>query len=518
MADSDFDNITPADINLTGKSAPPEAAGGTATSPLGFEEIRRSDEEKKKQSKILGGIFFLLLVLVAGVIFVLPRLITPPDPSTSSVVVVNTPSNTAAAVNSVAPFEEAQKLRQRETAQNILAELLDLQESLEEKEVETWAETDIKSVFALAGEGDAAYQSQDFIGAATFYQQGLEILTRLDISLPDVFDRYLATGEQAILDDDPALAEESFSIAILINPDSADAVSGYDRAQVLTEVLDVIAQGRLSHDAGEFESAREFYRQALAIDPVHVGAAALLEQVHTDILDRDFSAAMSQGFSALASNAPEAAETSFKQALALKPQSPEAQSALEQTIDQMTLSAINIHLDAANAFENQEQWQQALAAYDEALAIDENVVSAREGRSRANSRNNLDNYLETINNDPLRLAENAVYEQAIGIYNEAVKIDGNWPILNAQLNTLRNFIQRATEPVEVILQSDALTDVTVYQVGSLGQFTRHTLSLEPGSYVAVGIREGFRDVREEFIVGFDGKSPVITVQCVEEIL
>jgi len=36
--------------------------------------------------------------------------------------------------------------------------------------------------------------------------------------------------------------------------------------------------------------------------------------------------------------------------------------------------------------------------------------------------------------------------------------------------------------------------------------------------VAVGIREGFRDVREEFIVGFDGKSPVITVQCVEEIL
>ena len=148
--------------------------------------------KKRNSPKSLGGIFFLLLVLVAGVIFVLPRLITPPDPSTSSVVVVNTPSNTAAAVNSVAPFEEAQKLRQRETAQNILAELLDLQESLEEKEVETWAETDIKSVFALAGEGDAAYQSQDFIGAATFYQQGLEILTRLDISLPDVFDRYLA--------------------------------------------------------------------------------------------------------------------------------------------------------------------------------------------------------------------------------------------------------------------------------------------------------------------------------------
>ncbi|MDC1527831.1 hypothetical protein N8600_02065 [Gammaproteobacteria bacterium] len=518
MADSDFDNIKPADINLTGKSAPAEQVESAAVSPPGGEEIRRSDEEKKKQSKILGGIFFLLLVLVAGVIFVLPRLISPPDPTTSSVVVVNAPSNTAAAANSVAPFEEAQKLRQRETAQNILAELLDLQESLEEKEVASWAETEINSVFALASQGDEAYQSQDFIGAATFYQQGLEILSRLDVSLPDVFSRYLATGEQAILNDDPALAEESFSIAILVNPDSAEAVNGYDRAQLLTEVLGVIAQGRQFHDAGEFESARELYRQALAIDPVHVGAGALLERANTDILDRDFSAAMSQGFSALASNAPETAETAFKQALALKPQSPEARSALEQTVDQITLSAINIHLDAATAFESQEQWQPALTEYDEALAIDGNVVSAREGRNRANSRNNLDNYLETINNDPLRLAENAVYEQAIGIYNEAAKIEGNWPRLNAQLNTLRNFIQRATEPVEVILQSDALTDVTVYQVGSLGQFTSHTLNLEPGTYVAVGIREGFRDVREEFVVGFDGKPPIITVQCVEEIL
>ena len=81
MADSDFDNIKPADINLTGKSAPAEQVESAAVSPLGGEEIRRSDEEKKKQSKILGGIFFLLLVLVAGVIFVLPHLISPPDPN-----------------------------------------------------------------------------------------------------------------------------------------------------------------------------------------------------------------------------------------------------------------------------------------------------------------------------------------------------------------------------------------------------------------------------------------------------
>jgi len=518
MADSDFDNITPADLNLSGKKPSPEAVPESGTPTLGVAEIERSDEEKKRQSRILTGIFFLLLVLVGGVIFILPNFVTPPDPAASRVVVVDTRSDTAAPAGQVSPFEEAQKLRQREAAQNVLAELLDLQESLEDKQAETWAEERFARVFDLAAQGDTAYREQDFIEARGFYQQGLDILQALDNDLPNVFARYMAMGEQAILDGDPELAETSFNIAVLISPDSAEAVTGYDRSQILAEVLAIIADGEALHEAGQFEQAREFYRQALARDSEHVGAASMLRQVNQDILDRDFSAAMSRGFAALASNDPEQAETAFRQALALKPQSPEANAALEQTTGQMTLSAINIRLDAARDLVTQEQWKQALAEYDAALAIDPNLVSARENRSEANSRSNLDNYLETINNNPLRLAENAVYQQAVGIYNEALKISGDWPRLDGQLRTLRNFLERATEPVTVHLQSDGLTRVTVYQVGELGQFTNETLDLTPGTYVAVGIRAGYRDVREEFTVGFDGQSPVITVQCMEEVL
>lgn len=516
MADSDFDKITPADINLSGNKPPPEDVPGSQPPPLGFEELNRSDAEKKKHTRILGGIFFLLLVLVAGVIFVLPRFISPPDPASSSVVVVNPRPTTA--VNEVSPFDEAQRLRQRESAQNTLAELLDLQEMLEDKEVEIWAPDQIDRVFELAAQGDEAYRNQEFTNAESFYLQGLEVLQTLEADLPTVFDRYMATGAQAILDGEPAQAEESYSIAVLINPDSGDAVTGYDRAQILSRVLAVIDEGLELHELNQLEEARTRYREALDIDPAHIGAQELLERVNTDILNRDFSDAMSRGFSALGSGNPEQAEAAFREALVLKPDSPEANSALEQTISQMTLSAINIHLEAAREFVAQEQWQRALEEYDAALAIDPNVVSAREGRSQANSRNNLDNYLETVNNDPLRLAEDNVYQQAVGIYNEATKITGDWPRLDGQLVTLRGFLERATEPVTVRLQSDGLTNVTVYQVAELGQFTNQTLDLTPGTYVAVGTREGYRDVREEFIVGFDGQSPVVSVQCDEEVL
>ena len=518
MSDSDSEKITPADINLSVARPVPEQQGEPETPALGVEELRRSDEEKKKQSKILAGIFVLLLVLVGGVVFVLPRFISPPEPSTTSVVLVSPAPGAAAPANQVSPFDEAQKMRQRESAQNVLAELLDLQETLEDKEVETWASLEFNRVFELAAIGDEAYRGQEFITAEEYYLQGLNILQSLEASLPDVFASYMAAGDQAILDGNPELAEESFNIAVLISPDSDEAITGYDRSQRLAQVLEVIAEGQSLHEGGQFEQASGKYREALDIDPVHVGALSLLEQASTDILDRDFSNAMSAGFNALAAGNPQQAETAFREALVLKPESAEASSALEQTLSQMTMAAINIHLDAAAENVANEQWQLALNEYDAALEIDPNLVTVRESRSEANSRNNLDKYLETVNDDPLRLAETSVYQQAVGIYNEAVKITGNWPRLDGQLGTLRSFLERATEPVAVNLQSDGLTDVTVYQIGNLGLFTNQTLNLTPGTYVAVGVREGFRDVREEFVVGFDGQAPVITVQCVEEVL
>jgi tetratricopeptide (TPR) repeat protein len=518
MADSDFDNITPADLNLSGNNPLPDEVPSQEAPFLGIKEIQRSDEEKKKHTYILAGIFMLLLVLVGGVVFVLPNLIAPPDPTTSNIVVISARTDTAALVNEISPFDEAQRLRQRENAQNVLAALLELQETLEDMEVQVWANEELSQVFELAGSGDTAYREQDFPAAESFYLQGLDILQLLEAGLPDVFGRYMATGERAILDGNAAIAEESYSIAVLINPESDETVIGYDRAQILTQVLALVTEGEELHEIQQLEEARGIYQQALAMDSAHVGAQNLLRQVRQDILDRDFSAAMSRGFNALAAGNPEQAGSAFGDALVLKPQAPEALSALEQTISRITLAAITVHLGAAQEYFSQEQWQQALTEYDAALAIDSNLVTVRENRSDANSRNNLDRYLETITADPLRLTESAVYEQAVGIYNDAVNISGNWPRLDGQLVSLRNFMERATEPVAVRLTSDGITNVTVFQIGNLGQFTNHTLDLTPGFYVAVGVREGFRDVREEFVIGFDGRSPVITVQCVEEVL
>lgn len=71
--------------------------------------------------------------------------------------------------------------------------------------------------------------------------------------------------------------------------------------------------------------------------------------------------------------------------------------------------------------------------------------------------------------------------------------------------------------VAVTLRSDGKTDVTVFRVGGLGRFAQHQLELLPGDYVAVGTRDGYRDVRVSFAVRPGAAPAPVTVQCGQAI-
>lgn len=408
-------------------------------------------------------------------------------------------------------------MQQREDAQEALAQLLELQDTLEMREVESWAAEDFGRAVEQARAGDEAYRQQLFLEAGNHYREGLTILQTIDGRRNEVFAGLMEEGAAAILAGNAAEAQEAYRLAGVIDPESAEADAGLQRAGVLDQVLALLDEGAALQEDGELEAARERFRQALSVDAEHLGAATALERITGAILDRDFSARMSRGYSLLQGGQPEEAAAAFRQALALKPQSPEAQAGIEQAEDQRTSVIINRHLTAGQEHEAAERWAQALEEYNQALAVDANVVPAMEGRDRAASRQNLDSYLAGVIENPLRLAEDSVYEQTRQVYGNALRIAAPGPRLREQLARVETLLAKAREPVNVTLMSDGLTTVTVYRVGELGQFANQSLNLTPGTYTAVGIREGYRDVREEFVVAFDGPPPVVTVACDEPI-
>jgi hypothetical protein len=91
------------------------------------------------------------------------------------------------------------------------------------------------------------------------------------------------------------------------------------------------------------------------------------------------------------------------------------------------------------------------------------------------------------------------------------------PRLADQRDELSRLLKRAATPLTVRLVSDGFTDVSIYKVGKLGSFDTHELSLRPGNYVAVGVRPGYRDVRQEFRVAPEIDMQPVVVRCEEQI-
>jgi len=82
------------------------------------------------------------------------------------------------------------------------------------------------------------------------------------------------------------------------------------------------------------------------------------------------------------------------------------------------------------------------------------------------------------------------------------------PLLAAKVAKLQEAVRLAVLPVDLLILSDNLTQVTIYKIGRLGNFEQKQLSLRPGKYTITGSRQGYRDVLKviELKPGSQGQS------------
>ncbi len=471
----------------------------------------------------------VLMLLALAVVFVLPRLVQeyelPLVPRADTAPVVTPSAPLANNTPQISPFDEAQRARQRREAQDALASLLERQQALDEMAVDQWAAEEYQTAIADARRGDEFYRNTEFVQAALAYQNSDLALSGLQEQVPEVLNRMVAAGEAAIEAEDSASALQRFELALRLDPDSEEAQRGLARAQTLDEVNSLIASGQALQASGDLQGAQQQFEQAAALDNAHQQAAALVAGNRQRITDANYTAVMSEGFDLLQQDQSDAAIAAFERALRIKPGSTEASEAIAQTREQITLASIADLREQALAHEASEDWEQAVAAYDAVLALDSNLVFALEGKDYSARRLQLDRLLAVNIEQPMRLSDQAAYDEAREVYQIGRDLEADLLAeqgsvgerLAQQLDTMETLLAQMLIPVQVTLTSDNATNVTVYQVGQLGTFAETSLMLRPGRYVAVGTRPGYRDVREEFVVGFGRELDSITIRCNEEV-
>ena len=477
-------------------------------------------QRQKPSAAMWFGLGFLVVVALA-VVFVLPSVVSEYELPLERRIeeatqpVASAPSQQAAAVS---PFEEAQRSIRRKQAQDVLAELLEKQGQLDALEVASWGEADYDAALEIASIGDEYYRTQDFELAISSYSEGNDALAELLARIPEVLAQTLIDGDNALAEGISQLAQDRYSLALVLDSDSEAAQIGLGRARTLDQVQLLMQQAEEQREISDLEAARSLLQEIVSLDPYNETAPLVIAEVDAEIRENEFSQIMSEGYLLLQADDPESAIAAFRRAAAMGINVQEAEAAIRQTETEVANAQIaQLRIDISSA-EADERWSDAVAAYDQVIAIDGNLLFAQEGRELANQRMTLDQLLVTAIDSPERFSDQAVYEETLRYYFIGRDIEGPGPLLSSQLDELQELLENSQVPVRIVFLSDTFTEVTLLRIGTLGVFSETTMDLKPGNHVAVGRRPGYRDVREEFTVGFGQTPDAVVVQCDERVV
>ena len=407
--------------------------------------------------------------------------------------------------------------RARFSAESTLGELLSAFEVLELRGVERWAPREYQNARKFYADGDAAYLKKDFAYAEELYLASLTVLDPLYERIEPTFQKAYADAVAAFEAGDRLEALRLYELAVAITPSHPGARAGYERARNLEAVLRLVDQGLEYEEDLDLDAAQRSFEQAAQLDPkwqpAHDGVARV-KQIRTKI---EFDTRMSEGFEAIAAGDYLAARAAFRVAQQLIPESPEPRDGLLQVSQGLQLRDISTLEQEARSLEQDEHWDAVVQTYEEILKIDNTLEFAHEGLARAREMSALHARLDKLIAEPDKLSAPSVMQNATMLVVNVTTRSDVGPRLASQRDELSRLLRRAATPLPVSLVSDNATEVFVYKVGRLGRFMRKEISLRPGTYVVVGSRPGYRDVRQEFRVAPEVDSGPVVVQCEEQI-
>jgi tetratricopeptide (TPR) repeat protein len=389
--------------------------------------------------------------------------------------------------------------------------------SLKSRGAEEWAAAPFEAARAKGEDAETKFAAREFTAARDTWKAGLDELQAVSDESARIVKDQLARGTQAIEAGQSGPAKQAFALVLKIDPHNAVAMKGAKRAASLDEVFKLVTTASNDERAQQWSAAAEGYRRAIELDPDTRAARDGLARVEGRIAGDQFSAALSQGLSALNAGKLNDARASFQRAGKIRPGAREVSEGLDQVAQAERKREIAAHRQLAEAHEKAERWKDALAEYEAALKIDSSLVFAQEGRDRATPRAELAKQLDLLIDKPDRLLTAAVRDQAAQLLETARAEPSPGPVLRSQIEKVSASLAQVQTPVRVAIDSDNLTTIAIHRVGALGAFSHREVELSPGHYTVVGTRAGFRDVRRELTI-LPGQVPQpVVIRCEEPI-
>ncbi|HEY7641965.1 MAG TPA: protein kinase [Steroidobacteraceae bacterium] len=454
---------------------------------------------------------------IAVVFFVLPRWFEKEQPARYVPAASSVPAQPAAEDQDKKEVDFAALARAKQDADDRRAPLEERLKKLAARAAEQWGGDEFRRANDELAAGDKDYAAREYITALEHFSAMEPLLSTLEKRAGEVLVAQLRAGATALQEGRSADAKAAFVLATKLEPGNKVAEHGLKRANTLDEVLNLVATAERLEKESNPVGAVEQFRKAIALDAEAPRAADGIARIEAKFAADAFASTMARGYAALAKADYAGARAAFEAARRVRPNAPEIPQALKQIEQEQRTGVISAKLGVAQEHEAHERWADALKEYRAVAELDSTVAAAQEGIARVTPRSALNEQLELYLTQPERLFSQPVRAAARDTLARAGGIANPGPVLQKQLATLKDWLARADVPVAVALQSDNITQVTIYRVGQLGTFAERSLELVPGSYTVVGTRPGYRDVRREINVRPGAAPTPVVIRCEDRI-
>lgn len=334
-----------------------------------------------------------------------------------------------------------------------------------------------------------------------------------DTSLQDA----LQAGQAALLVMQPEQARAAFQYALSLQADQPVARQGLAASERLAAALTGLADGARLEVRGELPAAADQYRRLLEADSGFAPARTALARVQGRLREHKLDDLLSAGAEALRHGQIPVAQSAYRQAAQIDAGDPRVRDGQQRVAEVLTNQRNAADLAAGARLEEAENWDDARALYREVLARDGTLRFAQDGLARSERRAALDHELRDYLARPERLMAPTVQRAAQNAIARGEASAAGAPRLQQQLQQLQARLTQLAVEARLTINSDSNTRVSLAPLGDLGSFNAREVRLRPGRYVAIGRRDGFRDVRQEFEIPPGQTNITLTVLCTERI-
>ena len=491
---------------------PPEQDRDAGLSPPDSLPAVTGTGAKRTSNLIILVCFFFLLGGSGAVLYLLPG--AQNDRNQSSASVDPEPDadlETAAAVPPAFPEAE------RGEAEKILESLLHLKIQAEAEGVSRWGEEHYQRILAIGRQGDAFLADSKFSDAANSYRRAVSELGGLLSSKQDLFQALLTGAQQALAQKQTQEAILLYGRALAINPTDGQALAGREKALAREKVLELCHQAEKFEASGNQRAAVVKLEDLLKLDRTYEPGLSALRRLKQIVENQEFSQELSSFYNHLESGALTEARTAFESLKRLKPQHPQVNQAGLVLAENEEAAIVTAMRNQAESYVKAERWQDALVVYRKIIALAPEALFAVNGNKEAGKRLELDKSMTDILGQPERLQDKLQRETAADLLRYAGFIVPGGPRLQSQIRELQLLLYEANSELTITIESDNMTDITMYHVGRLGRFFSREIILTPGSYTVVGSRVGYHDIRKTIKISSKITAKPFIIKCNEPI-